>query len=51
MVLGSGELRELREEVGTAVYTLARSEVSLRADEFGEAVQLVDAILGQRRGV
>jgi transcription-repair coupling factor (superfamily II helicase) len=49
IVLGSGELRELREEIGTAVYTVARREVSLRQDEFGEAVQLVDAILGLRR--
>jgi transcription-repair coupling factor (superfamily II helicase) len=49
IVLGSGELRELREEIGTAVYTVARREVSLRRDEFGEAVQLVDAILGLRR--
>jgi transcription-repair coupling factor (superfamily II helicase) len=49
IVLGSGELRELREEVGTAVYTVDRREVSLRQDEFGEAVQLVDAILGLRR--
>jgi transcription-repair coupling factor (superfamily II helicase) len=49
IVLGSGELRQLREEVGTAVYTVARREVSLRRDEFGEAVELVDAILGLRR--
>jgi transcription-repair coupling factor (superfamily II helicase) len=49
IVLGSGELRELREEVGTAVYTVDRREVSLRQDEFGEALQLVDAILGLRR--
>jgi transcription-repair coupling factor (superfamily II helicase) len=49
IVLGSGELRELREEIGTAVYTVDRREVSLRQDEFGEAIQLVDAILGLRR--
>jgi transcription-repair coupling factor (superfamily II helicase) len=49
MVLGSGELRELREEIGTAVYTVARREVSLSGDEFGGAIQLVDAILGLRR--
>jgi transcription-repair coupling factor (superfamily II helicase) len=49
MVLGSGELRELREEIGTAVYTVARQEVSLSGDEFGGAIQLVDAILGLRR--
>jgi transcription-repair coupling factor (superfamily II helicase) len=49
IVLGSGELRELREEIRTAVYTVDRREVSLRQDEFGEAVQLVDAILELRR--
>jgi transcription-repair coupling factor (superfamily II helicase) len=49
MVLGSGELRELRAEIGTAVYTVARREVSLSGDEFGGAIQLVDAILGLRR--
>ena len=49
IVLGSGELRELRQEIGTAVYTVDRREVSLRQDEFGEVVQLVDAILGLRR--
>jgi transcription-repair coupling factor (superfamily II helicase) len=49
LVLGSGELRELRTEIDTAVYTVGRREVSLRGDEFGEAVQLVDAILGLRR--
>jgi transcription-repair coupling factor (superfamily II helicase) len=49
IVLGSGELRALREEIGTAIYTVDRSEVSLRQDEFGQAVGLVDAILGLRR--
>jgi transcription-repair coupling factor (superfamily II helicase) len=49
IVLGSGELRALRAEIGTAVYTVDRREVSLRQDEFGNAVRLVDAILGLRR--
>jgi transcription-repair coupling factor (superfamily II helicase) len=49
IVLGSGELRDLREEIGTAVYTVDRREVSLRRDEFERAVELVDAILGLRR--
>jgi transcription-repair coupling factor (superfamily II helicase) len=49
LLLGSGELRALRGEVGTAVYTSARREVSLRSDEFSTAVTLVDAILGARR--
>src|SRR5215210_5691569 len=49
LVLGSGEVRRLRGEVDTAVYTTARREVSLRSDEFSTAVQLVDAILDARR--
>jgi hypothetical protein len=49
IVLGSGELRDLRDEIGTAVYSVDRREVSLRQDEFEEAVGLVDAILGLRR--
>jgi transcription-repair coupling factor (superfamily II helicase) len=49
LVLGSGELRSLRGEIDTAVYTTARREVSLRGDEFSQAVRLVDAILATRR--
>ena len=49
LLLGSDELRALRAELDTAVYTSARREVSLRSDEFSSAVQLVDAILGARR--
>jgi transcription-repair coupling factor (superfamily II helicase) len=49
LLLGSGELRTLRSEIDTAVYTTARKEVSLRSDEFTGAVRLVDAILGARR--
>jgi transcription-repair coupling factor (superfamily II helicase) len=49
LLLGSGELRALRSELDTAVYTSARREVSLRSDEFSSAVRLVDAILGARR--
>jgi transcription-repair coupling factor (superfamily II helicase) len=48
LVLGSGELRELRAEVDTAVYTVARSEVSLRQDEFAQAVRILDAIVALR---
>jgi len=47
--LGSSELRALRGEVSTAVYTTARREVSVRGEEFGEAIRLVDAILDARR--
>jgi transcription-repair coupling factor (superfamily II helicase) len=49
LLLGSGELRALRGEVDTAVYTSARREVSLRSEGFAAAVRLVDAILGARR--
>jgi transcription-repair coupling factor (superfamily II helicase) len=49
LVLGSGELRELRQKVDTAIYTTARKEVSLRDDVFTGAIRLVDAILDTRR--
>jgi transcription-repair coupling factor (superfamily II helicase) len=49
LVLGSGELRELRGRLDTAVYATASKEVSLRNDEFGGAIRLVDAILEARR--
>jgi transcription-repair coupling factor (superfamily II helicase) len=49
LLLGSGELRALRRDVGTAVYTTARREVSLRHEAFGEALRLVDAILEARQ--
>jgi len=47
--LGSGELRALRGHVETAVYTTARREVSLRNEEFGAALRLVDAMLETRQ--
>ncbi|HLY85362.1 MAG TPA: transcription-repair coupling factor [Gaiellaceae bacterium] len=50
LVLGSGELRELRDRAKTAVYVSAKQEVSRRAQEgIKEAVGLVDAILDARR--
>jgi transcription-repair coupling factor (superfamily II helicase) len=49
LVLGSGELRELRQKVDTAIYTTGRKEVSLRDDVFTGAIRLVDAILDTRR--
>src|SRR4051794_11000576 len=49
LLLGSAELRALRGELDTAVYTTARREVSLRSENFASAVRLVDAILGARR--
>ena len=45
LVLGSGELKELRDRAATAVYTSAKREVTLRQDDFREALGLVDALL------
>jgi transcription-repair coupling factor (superfamily II helicase) len=49
LILGSGELRELRERAATAVYTSGKHEVALRQDDFREALGLVDAILEARQ--
>jgi transcription-repair coupling factor (superfamily II helicase) len=50
LVLGSGELRELRDRAKTAVYVSSKQEVSMRGQkEIAQAVQLVDAILDARR--
>jgi transcription-repair coupling factor (superfamily II helicase) len=45
LVLGSGELRELRDRAATAVYTSAKREVTLRQEDFREALGLVDALV------
>ena len=49
LLLGSDELRALRAEVDTAVYTSARREVSLRDENFSGATRLVAAILSARQ--
>jgi transcription-repair coupling factor (superfamily II helicase) len=50
LVLGSGELRELRGRVERAIYTTGNREVSLRGqEEFSAALRLVDAILDARQ--
>ncbi len=49
VVLGSSELRELRERVDTAVFTSAKREVTLRTDELAGALRLVDAMLAARQ--
>src|SRR5215212_5089043 len=49
VVLGSGELRELRSQVDTAVYSTGNREVSLRHGEFGGALRLVDAMIAARQ--
>jgi transcription-repair coupling factor (superfamily II helicase) len=42
---GSDELRALRAVLDTAVYTAAKREVSVRAEDLGQAIALADAIL------
>ena len=49
VVLGSGELRELRGRVETAVYSTGNREVTLRQGEFKAALDLVDAMLAARQ--
>jgi transcription-repair coupling factor (superfamily II helicase) len=49
LILGSGELRELRERAATAVYSSGNHEVALRQENFREALGLVDAILEVRQ--
>jgi len=49
VVLGSGELRELRAQVETAVYSTGNREITLRGDKFQGAVDLVDAMLAARQ--
>jgi transcription-repair coupling factor (superfamily II helicase) len=49
LLLGSGELRELRGRADTAIYATAKREVSLRTESFGQATSFIDAILDSRR--
>ena len=49
LVLGSAELRALRDVSDTAVYTSAKREVSRRTDELEGAIELVDAIVIARQ--
>jgi transcription-repair coupling factor (superfamily II helicase) len=49
VVLGSGELRQLRSQVETAVYSTGNREVTLRENEFRSALDLVDAMLAARQ--
>ena len=49
LILGSGELGELRERSPTAVYTSGKREIALRQDDFGTALGLVDDILEARQ--
>ncbi len=49
VVLGSGELRALRERIDTAVYSSGNREVTFRGEEFRGALDLVDAMLAARQ--
>jgi hypothetical protein len=49
LVLGSGELRLLRAQIDTAVYSTGNREVTLRSDSFEGAASLIDAILRARQ--
>ena len=49
LVLGSDELRELRERAPTAVYTTGKHEVAMRQDDLHGALRLVEAIVEARR--
>ena len=49
VVLGSGELKDLRDRIDTAVYSTGNREITLRSDTFNGAVELVDAIVAARQ--
>jgi transcription-repair coupling factor (superfamily II helicase) len=49
VVFGSDELRQVRREVDTAVYTISNREITLRGEGFPQALRLVDAILAARQ--
>ena len=49
VVLGTDELRELRDRIDTAVYSVARREVTLRDGVLAGAIRLVDAMLAARQ--
>ena len=49
IVLGSGELRELRSRIATAVYSTGHREITLRSESFAGATSLIDAILAARQ--
>jgi transcription-repair coupling factor (superfamily II helicase) len=49
LVLGSDELRELRDRAATAVYSAGKHEVAMRQDDFRGALRLVDALVETRK--
>ena len=48
LALDSADVRALRDARPTAIYSVERREVSLRVDDFREALQLPDAIVASR---
>src|SRR5262249_55950442 len=48
VVMGSGELRALRGEAETAVYSTGQREVTLRTEELAGSIQLLNAMLTAR---
>jgi hypothetical protein len=51
VVLGSGELRELKDSAPRAVFASSKRELTLRPDDFKGALELTDAILAARQAV
>jgi transcription-repair coupling factor (superfamily II helicase) len=49
VVIGSGELRALRERVETAVYSTSQREVTLRDGDLSGVIRLVDAMIEARK--
>jgi transcription-repair coupling factor (superfamily II helicase) len=49
LVLGSAELKAIRDRIDTAVYSTGNHEVNLRTTQFQGAVDLVAAILAARQ--
>ena len=49
LVLGSGELREMKTRIDTAVYSSSKRELTLRGSSFSAAQELLVAILAARR--
>jgi transcription-repair coupling factor (superfamily II helicase) len=48
LTLGSAEVRSLRDEIPTAIYSVDRREVSLRVEDIVRALELPDAIVRAR---
>jgi transcription-repair coupling factor (superfamily II helicase) len=49
LALGAEDVRDIRQRIGTVVYTTARRELSFRSDGFRQGLPLLDAILDVRQ--